>query len=74
MIFLSCFALLQVDMLNEKLAAAGGEAVQISDEAKEQHTKQVAALRDEVAEKSRKIEELTVSRPVCFIFLYFYDL
>ncbi|VDK68660.1 unnamed protein product [Litomosoides sigmodontis] len=51
----------QVDMLNEKLAAAGGEAVQISDEAKEQHTKQVAALRDELAEKSRKIEELTAS-------------
>ncbi|MCP9259625.1 Kinesin-like protein [Dirofilaria immitis] len=49
----------QVDMLNEKLAAAGDETVQISDEAKEQHTKQVAALRDEVAEKSRKIEELT---------------
>uniref|UniRef100_A0AAF5PPS2 Kinesin-like protein n=1 Tax=Wuchereria bancrofti TaxID=6293 RepID=A0AAF5PPS2_WUCBA len=49
----------QVDMLNEKLAAAGGEAVQISDEAKEQHAKQVAALRDEIAEKSRKIEELT---------------
>lgn len=50
-----------MDTLNEKLAAAGGEAVQISDEAKEQHAKQVAALRDEVAEKSRKIEELTVS-------------
>lgn len=48
-------------MLNEKLTAAGGEAAQISDEAKEQHTKQVAALRDELAEKSRKIEELTVS-------------
>ncbi|OZC09470.1 kinesin heavy chain family protein [Onchocerca flexuosa] len=51
----------QVDVLNEKLAAAGGETVQISDEAKEQHMKQVAALRDEVAEKSRKIEELTAS-------------
>uniref|UniRef100_A0A0R3RG82 Kinesin-like protein n=1 Tax=Elaeophora elaphi TaxID=1147741 RepID=A0A0R3RG82_9BILA len=51
----------QVDMLNEKLAAAGGEAVQISNEAKEQHAKQVSALRDEVAEKSRKIEELTAS-------------
>ncbi|KAK6101470.1 Kinesin motor domain family protein [Brugia pahangi] len=51
----------QVDMLNEKLAAVGGEAVQISDEAKEQHAKQVAALRDEIAEKSRKIEELTAS-------------
>ncbi|VDK71781.1 unnamed protein product [Onchocerca ochengi] len=49
----------QVDVLNEKLAAAGGETVQISDETKEQHMKQVAALRDEVAEKSRKIEELT---------------
>ncbi|VDN07283.1 unnamed protein product [Thelazia callipaeda] len=51
----------QVDMLNEKLAAPGGAAVQISDEVKEQHTKQVAALRDEVAEKSHKIEELTAS-------------
>uniref|UniRef100_A0A915PXY0 Kinesin heavy chain n=1 Tax=Setaria digitata TaxID=48799 RepID=A0A915PXY0_9BILA len=51
----------QVDMLNEKLAATGGEAALLSDEAKEQHTKQVAALRDEVAEKSRKIEELTAS-------------
>lgn len=57
-------------MLNEKLAAAGGETVQISDDAKEQHTKQVAALRDEVAEKSRKIEELTVSRFFSFIFYY----
>lgn len=57
-------------MLNEKLAAAGGEAVQISDQAKEQHTKQVAALRDELAEKSRKIEELTVSRVSCCTFMY----
>ncbi|VDN24100.1 unnamed protein product [Gongylonema pulchrum] len=51
----------QVDVLNEKLAAAGGAVAQISEEAKEQHTKQVAALRDEIAEKSRKIEELTAS-------------
>lgn len=57
-------------MLNEKLAAVGGEAVQISDEAKEQHAKQVAALRDEIAEKSRKIEDLTVSRFLCFTFIY----
>lgn len=49
-------------MLNERLTAAGGAAAQVSDEAKEQHAKQVAALRDEIAEKSRKTEELTVSR------------
>uniref|UniRef100_F1KTF7 Kinesin-like protein n=1 Tax=Ascaris suum TaxID=6253 RepID=F1KTF7_ASCSU len=52
----------QVDALNEKLAASGGDVeAHVSDEAKEQHTKQVAALRDEIAQKSKRIEELTAS-------------
>uniref|UniRef100_A0A915BL61 Kinesin-like protein n=1 Tax=Parascaris univalens TaxID=6257 RepID=A0A915BL61_PARUN len=52
----------QVDALNEKLAASGGDVeTHVSDEAKEQHTKQVAALRDEIAQKSKRIEELTAS-------------
>lgn len=51
-----------MDALNEKLAASGGDVeAHVSDEAKEQHTKQVAALRDEIAQKSKRIEELTVS-------------
>lgn len=53
----------QVDVLNDKLTASGGEkeANQISGEAKEQHAKQVSALRDEIAQKSKRIEELTAS-------------
>ncbi|VDM41969.1 unnamed protein product [Toxocara canis] len=52
----------QVDALNEKLAASGGVVeASVSDEAKEQHAKQVSALRDEIAQKSKRIEELTAS-------------
>uniref|UniRef100_A0A0N5AF36 Kinesin-like protein n=1 Tax=Syphacia muris TaxID=451379 RepID=A0A0N5AF36_9BILA len=52
----------QVDQLNERLTAHGGEAAQISEEAKEQHAKQVATLRDKIAELSKQIEELTASQ------------
>lgn len=52
----------QVDQLNEKLTAHGGETAQVGEEAKDQHTKQVAALRDKIAELSKQIEELTASQ------------
>lgn len=51
----------QVDLLNEKLTASGsGITEEISEEVKEKHAKQVAALRDEISQKSKEIEELMV--------------
>ncbi|VDN53580.1 unnamed protein product [Dracunculus medinensis] len=52
----------QVDLLNEKLTASGsGITEEISEEVKEKHAKQVAALRDEISQKSKEIEELMAS-------------